>query len=890
MAVEAQRLPVESLAHAAEQIAAGVDAAAAVELLASAAMEAAGADVAVVRVADVVADALVARTVAPPDSALAAELAGSRATVDEIADGGVPAVTARAAARAHCASAFVAPASIGGHVVGSVEVLRAAADFDETERALVGLAAAQLALVVGTIGTRGSGRGAEAPRHVLRMAGDTLAAGGDVRRVAQQAVRVAAEATGARGAAIWRSSADRGAELVALYGPAVEGALDRAGELARTALETWRPHWVERDDSLPEECVYAASVRLGQPPFGVLQLFYAEPPGDLELSALASFGARAAHALRAGERARETELELERTRALLAVLGESISRLSLAHTLETAIDRVAELLGIEQLGVYLRDGSRLFPAAVRGLPEGHETVAERLFEVALGPLRARGVVEARLDEREPAFGPARTALRELGANAAVAVPLHVRDETIGLLVAYPGSRPVAETERALLTSLGAQLAVAVQNAKLHDEATQLGEAVGAALEAERQAARRLGALYEISRSFAQSLSLDTTLQAVTTTIVEVLAVDAAVIRVPDERGDVLVPRAVHVADVRLADAVHTILERPQPRPPRAWEPVVLTPATAARLGGAQALLVPFLEKGSTAAILPIATPAEVLAQLTILSLDPAAPISPDTVATATTIAAQAALAIDNARLYQQQKAFSETIQRALLPRDQPHIPGLELGARYESAARVDVGGDVYDFLELADGRLAVVLGDVTGHGIDATADMAMAKFVFRSLAREHSEPSGFLAHANDVVASEIAVGKFITMAYVTIDPRGEVRAASAGHPTPRLVLPDGNVRPLECGGLALGIDAPQTYDEVRAELPVGASVVLYTDGVVESRVGRELWGTERLDAALAAGRDLPAEELARSVLEETRAFSGGELTDDCAVVVVKRTT
>ena len=72
---------------------------------------------------------------------------------------------------------------------------------------------------------------------------------------------------------------------------------------------------------------------------------------------------------------------------------------------------------------------------------------------------------------------------------------------------------------------------------------------------------------------------------------------------------------------------------------------------------------------------------------------------------------------------------------------------------------MDVGGDVYDFLALADGRLAVVLGDVTGHGIEATADMAMAKFVFRSLAREHSEPGDFLASANEVVAGEIGAGQ-----------------------------------------------------------------------------------------------------------------------------------
>jgi serine phosphatase RsbU (regulator of sigma subunit) len=464
----------------------------------------------------------------------------------------------------------------------------------------------------------------------------------------------------------------------------------------------------------------------------------------------------------------------------------------------------------------------------------------------------------------------------------------VRDESIGLLVAYPGARTIGESDTALLAALAAQLAVAVQNARLHERTKQLGDALGEVLETERQSSRQVNALYEISRSFAQSLSLDKTLATVTSTIVDVLGVDAAVIRVPDERGDLFVPRAVHVAETRMDNAVRTILERPQPRPPRSQQPRFLDVPTARRLGGAHALLIPFLDKGSTAALLPIATATELLAQLTILCLDPARPISAETLATAGTIAQQAALAIDNARLYQQQKQFAETMQQSLLPRELPAIPGLEVGTVYESAAQVDVGGDVFDFMELPDGRLAVVLGDVTGHGIDATADMAMAKFVFRSLAREHSEPSEFLAHANEVVVGEIAVGKFITMAYLTVVASGEVVCASAGHPEPRLVQADGSVTGLECGGLALGIDASQSYEQVLAELPPGGTVVLYTDGVIESRRGHELFGQERMDAVLAANASRPAQVLADELLAACRDFAGGDLPDDCAIVAIKR--
>ena len=211
-----------------------------------------------------------------------------------------------------------------------------------------------------------------------------------------------------------------------------------------------------------------------------------------------------------------------------------------------------------------------------------------------------------------------------------------------------------------------------------------------------------------------------------------------------------------------------------------------------------------------------------------------------------------------------------------------------MGDVYDSSARVDVGGDVYDFLELADGRLAVVLGDVTGHGIDAAADMAMAKFVFRSLAREHSEPAEFLAAANEIVLEEIEPGKFITLLYLTVDARkGELACASAGHPQPRLLRRGGTPKPLDVGGLALGIDGGQHYEEARVRLEPGDAVALFTDGLVEARRDGELYGEQRLDDALTANAGLPAQELADALLADCLAY-GGELADDCAIVVLKK--
>jgi sigma-B regulation protein RsbU (phosphoserine phosphatase) len=153
--------------------------------------------------------------------------------------------------------------------------------------------------------------------------------------------------------------------------------------------------------------------------------------------------------------------------------------------------------------------------------------------------------------------------------------------------------------------------------------------------------------------------------------------------------------------------------------------------------------------------------------------------------------------------------------------------------------------------------------------------------------REHPEPAAFLARANDVVAGEVAVGKFVTMAALVASPTGELLCGCAGHPPPRVVRASGTVDVLAAGGLALGIDAPQEYAQARTELAPGEAAVVYTDGVVEARRDGELFGEERLDAVLLAHAGEPAARIAQAVVAACRRFAG-ELSDDCAIVVIRR--
>jgi serine phosphatase RsbU (regulator of sigma subunit) len=813
----------------------------------------------------------------------------------------LPESVRRAAERVGAGHVLLVPVLVDGHVRGSLELLRRVTPFEDGERRLARVAAAQAALVLRAFGEDGTAGRGLASADVLSVAGDALAAGADGSRTAEQVTRLAAEATGAVCGLLWERTEEQSLGLVASYClKAGDASLVNASDAAERALLSRRPVAVEDVDGLPGDAVLSATLPLGQPPVGALQLLFSadrEPTPD-DLGVLATFGVRAAHALRAGLRSQRVALELERTRALLGVVAQAISQLSLAHTLETAVGRIAELLDADRLAVYLREDGRLYAAAGLGLAGPHVRLADRLLDLALGPFRSRGILAIDDVAADPRLASVGDAAAEAGIDAAVAVPLLAHGEVIGLLGVFPSKgRALTENEGALLAALAAQLAVAVQNAQLHEQSKRLGEEREEALEAERAASKQVRALYEISRSFAQSLSLEATLEAVATTVVDVLDVDLALIRMPDERRELLVPRALKVADTRMEEPARSIVFHAEPfgahpvqRLFRLGEPFRITRDALEEIGLSATLLVPFLERGWTGAAVPIATPAEVLASLTIVSMRPGSPVTARTIEQAIAIAGQAALAIDNARLYQQQKEFADTMQRSLLPRSLPALPGLELGDAYESSARVEVGGDVYDFMELGDGRLAVALGDVTGHGIEAAADMAMAKFVFRSLAREHPEPADFLQFANEVVFGEIAPGKFITMVYVVIDPRaGKFAAACAGHPLPRVIRVDGRVGALEAQGLVLGIEPGQEYVEVSATLDVGGAVVLYTDGVLEARRDGELYGLERLDRLLFESRDLPAEQIARKVLDDCRAFARGELADDCAVVVVKRT-
>jgi len=847
---------------------------------------------------------LVARAVYAESPALTAELEGTRLPVAEAGeaeieladapgDPSVPAAVRRTAARAGAQVVRIVPVSLDGEVVADLELYRSSFGFGPEEEALARAAAAHVALAVRLhrlSGADGNGR-AELTDAQLELLGEALAAGADETDTAEQIVRVASAAAEAAGAALWRLDQDGPPSLLASYGFG-----GRAPDLAAEAAAVRGSPAGRGPEAVRVGAWLVHTIPLGDPPTAALQLaFDGEVGGEPELERLAPFAARAALALRRSRRVALIALALKRSQTLVAVVSQAIAQLSLAHTLETAVERVAELTTSGHVAVYLREEGGLVAAASRGLAGPHIDLAERLLDLALGPFRSRGFLFVQDMRGDPRLAGLEHVLEESAIRRALFIPLLVHDEVIGALAVFrERALPYREGEEGLLIALSSQLAVAVQNARLHERTKELSAILERTLESERRSARQLRGLYAISQSFAESLSLEALLEAVARTMVELLDADVAVIRMPDARNETLVPRAVHVADARSDDVLAGLVARPQPmtaplaqRLMRSMKPVLLRPGIAAP-DDAHHVLEPFLRQGATAAVVPLATPSEVLGTITLVCFDPARPLEPEGLEAAVAVGAQAALAVDNARLYQQQKDFAETMQRSLLPRELPRVAGLDVGHVYQSSARVDVGGDLYDFVVLEDGRLAVAVGDVLGKGIGAAADMAMTKFSFRVLARRASEPSSVLASANDVICDEIEPGKFVTLVYALLDPEArEVACASAGHPPARVVHPSGEVTTVGPSGLALGIEPDQEYPAERVRLEPGSTVVLFTDGVIEARREGELYGEERLERLLATRRGLAAQELAEAILADCRAFSGGELGDDCAIVCLK---
>jgi CheY-like chemotaxis protein len=241
-----------------------------------------------------------------------------------------------------------------------------------------------------------------------------------------------------------------------------------------------------------------------------------------------------------------------------------------------------------------------------------------------------------------------------------------------------------------------------------------------------------------------------------------------------------------------------------------------------------------------------------------------------------------AAAVEAQRSYDEEHRIAVTLQRSLLPQDLPDMPGLDTAVRYVPASRqAEIGGDFYE-LTVIDGRLLMAIGDVAGHSLHAATVMGELRHAVRAYAVDGHPPGAVLERVNRLLGL-LLPGEAATICLLTLDPViGRVRLANAGH-LPPLVIADGQARLIQHRGPLLGIRADRPAD-LEFTLPPGATLVLYTDGLVERRdieIDRRL--AALAEAAVPVDDDL--DRFCGRLLE----LAGPGVDDDIAVVAVRRT-
>jgi PAS domain S-box-containing protein len=292
----------------------------------------------------------------------------------------------------------------------------------------------------------------------------------------------------------------------------------------------------------------------------------------------------------------------------------------------------------------------------------------------------------------------------------------------------------------------------------------------------------------------------------------------------------------------------------------------------------------------SAVVVPMRLGDRTLGAMTLVNAESGRTVGDPELALAEQLAARAAVAIENARLYTQRSRIAHTLQQSLLPRRLPEIPGYELvGAYVPAVAGTEVGGDFYDAWQV-DGGWMIAIGDVTGKGVESAALTAQLRYTLRACAMFLGSPAQMLAHL-DRALREPSASSLCTALCLRLDAsRDELLLAVGGHPPPLRVSGDGVEMVGDYGPLIGGLRGASWRDHTLTLKP-GTALVLYTDGVTDAVDEHgERFGTERLEATLRSQSGADAAALLEAVTGALAGFDHGRQADDQAILVVARTS
>ena len=460
----------------------------------------------------------------------------------------------------------------------------------------------------------------------------------------------------------------------------------------------------------------------------------------------------------------------------------------------------------------------------------------------------------------------------------LAVPLIIKNRVIGVIdieARQPGY--FTEEHKRLLTLIASRMAVGIENARLHTRTT-------------RQA-RTLLLLNEIARELTSILNVDSLLARIAELLRRLIDYQMFSILLIDENGEKL----QHRFALRFNENIHLKHDIP-----------LGMGLVGAAAQNKQAVLVPDVSKDQRYILLNPETRSELAVPLMykdnvigVLDLEHTRRgfFTEDHKRTVTTLAAQVAIALENARLYEQiakqeqrlerDLALARELQFRLLPQKHPKLPNLEVAAKFVPARAI--GGDLYDFLSYSLNRLGIVIGDVSGKGAPAAIYAALVSGILRSHAPIEPGPAEMLSAVNNSLGERRIEGQYVSIIYaVWDDTRRTLQVANSGLPRP-LYCHDGKMEPIEASGLPLGLFDDADYEEYTFQAKPGDMFVFISDGILDARnKAGDMFGRRRVEEVVRECLDKPAESVVTALFKAVAKFAARvESFDDQTVVAIK---
>ncbi|MEU0770146.1 SpoIIE family protein phosphatase [Streptomyces albogriseolus] len=568
--------------------------------------------------------------------------------------------------------------------------------------------------------------------------------------------------------------------------------------------------------------------------------------------------------------------------------------------LQRTVERARDMLDGDSAFLLLAtdDETELEVRASTGLPSARQRFAR--VPVEGGPGRYGSARMPAVHEDLTAVPGAVPLLNGTGMRSVVTVPLKVEGRLTGSLGVAAEAPGRYSNEEALRLQFAAdRIALAVESARLG--------------ELERLRRGSLSFLVEASDLLAGTLDRDQTLALMAQMTVPTLATWCAVYTIADQSSEPDLSYVLH-EDEELIDGIKSLLSKIPPPDPvptpgaRVWSApaevahqaalrtsmrslglsggptrhvttgIGPTLATASAVGG-ETVVLPLVARNRVIGMLTLGKPTDEHFRQEILEL-------------AEDLSRRAALALDNARLYSERTAISQSLQRSLLPPELPTIEGVEVEVIYRAAGEGnEVGGDFYDLFPISDGAYGFAIGDVCGTGPNAAAVTGLARHALRLLAREGLSGPSVLERLNSAILDEGERSRFLTLLYGEMRPQedgsAELKVVCAGHPLPLRLRQDGTVEPAAEPQPLLGVlENLELYEET-VTLDPGDVLLCVTDGVTERREGSRMLGDDGLAEVLTTCTGLTAGAVAARIMRAVERFASDAPSDDMAILAMR---